>query len=101
VVEKGPGYINFKNIRWRTPLHWACSYAGYEGTEGCEEIAYFLVKNGANFNADNRDGFSSLDYAKKGPLGKVFVDNLRKAGQGVAIRKVDIGLGPGDRVYWG
>ncbi len=49
LIEKGPGYINFKNIRWRTPLHWACSYAGYEDYEGCEEVAYLLVKAGGIF----------------------------------------------------
>ena len=49
LIEKGPGYINFKNIRWRTPLHWACSYAGYEDFEGCEEVAYLLVKAGGIF----------------------------------------------------
>lgn len=101
MIEKGPGYINFKNVRWRTSLHWACSYAGYEGFEDCEEIAVLLVQNGANFNQDNKDGFCPLDYAKKGPLGKAFVDKLRNAGKGVAIRPVDIGLGPSDRVYWG
>ena len=48
LIEKGPGYVNFKNIRWRTPLHWACSYAGYDEHEGCEEVAYLLVKAGGS-----------------------------------------------------
>jgi len=34
LVSIEPGMINFKNIRFRTPLHFSCAYAGYEGFEG-------------------------------------------------------------------
>jgi len=98
LVEKGPGFINFKNIRHRTPLHWAVSYAGYGGYEACEEICYFLIKNGADINVMNKDYFTPLDYAKKSPLGKDFITRLKEAAKGVEVRPLDIGM---DRVYWG
>ena len=47
--------VNFKNIRWRTALHWSTSYAGYEGFENCEEISYFLARNGGDINQKNKD----------------------------------------------
>lgn len=98
LIEKGPGYVNFKNIRYRTPLHWATSYAGYEGFDDCEEIAYLLVKNGADLKIENKDRQTPLDHAKKGPLGKAFHDKLKEMSIGVEIRPVDLSV---NRVYWG
>lgn len=98
LVDKGPGFINFKNIRFRTPLHWSCSYAGYEGHEACEEISYFLVENGADININNKDGFPPLYYAKSGPLGQKFANKLKEISKNVPVRPLEIGI---DRVYWG
>ena len=98
LVEQKPGMVNFKNIRWRTPLHWATSYAGYEGYEACEEIAYYLAKMGGDINQRNKDNMSPLDFAKKSPVGKHFAVNLKAAAEGVPVRPVDIGA---ERVFWG
>jgi ankyrin repeat protein len=98
LIDKGPGFINFYNIRFRTPLHWACSYAGYKGYDGCEEIAYMLARAGGDLNFKNKDGCSPLWYAQKSPLGKSFAANLKEAAKGVVVRPVEIGM---DRVYWG
>lgn len=98
LIDKGPGYVNFFNIRYRTPLHWACSYAGYGGYEGCEEIAYMLVRAGGDLKFDNKDRCTPLWYAEKSPLGKSFAKNLKEYAKGIDVRPVDIGM---DRVYWG
>ena len=95
--EKGPGFINFKNIRYRTPLFWACQNAGK--IDGCEEIAYYLVENGASLDIESKDFESPYDKAKKSKLGKPFADKLREMSKGVEVRlPVDIAV---DRVYWG
>lgn len=95
--EKGPGFINFKNIRYRTPLFWACQNAGK--TEGCEEIAIYLVENGASLDIESKDFESPYDKAKKSKLGKPFADKLREISKTVEVRlPVDIAV---DRVYWG
>lgn len=95
--EKGPGFINFKNIRYRTPLYWACQNAGKN--EGCEEIAYYLVENGASLDIESKDNETPYDKAKKSKLGKPFADKLREMSNKVEVRlPVDIAV---DRVYWG
>jgi hypothetical protein len=100
LLGKGPGYINFKNIRYRTALHWSAAYAGYEGFEACEEITYYLINNGADISVENKDGLCPVEYAKKGPLGKAFADRMKEAAKayGKPRYPVDIAL---DRVYWG
>lgn len=56
----GPGMINFKNIRFRTPLHFSCSYAGYEGFEACRDISFYLVSLGGDLKVKNKDNLTPL-----------------------------------------
>jgi ankyrin repeat protein len=98
LVDIGPGFINFKNIRFRTPLHWAASYAGYDGYEACEEIAYYLVEHGADITIKNKDTMTPIKLAEKGPLGKKFADKLKEKAKGVEPVPLQIGI---KRVFWG
>lgn len=60
LCERNPGMINFKNIRFRTPLHFSCSYAGYEGFESCRDISLYLVSMGGDLKIKNKDLMSPL-----------------------------------------
>lgn len=96
LVEKGPGYINFKNIRYRTPLYWAAQNAGT--VDNCEEIAMYLIEHGADINTVSKDEITPYEKAKKGPLGKAFADRMKAAAEGITPRPVDLAM---NRVYWG
>ncbi|CAK9253258.1 unnamed protein product [Sphagnum jensenii] len=89
-TPNGPGMINFRNIRWRTPLHWSTSYAGYEGCDRCKDISLYLASHGGDINIQNKDQMTPLEFAKRGPLGKAFAEELKKAAAGVPVRLVTL-----------
>lgn len=61
LIEQGPGFVNFKNIRYRTPLYWATYKAGE--VEGCEEIAIMLVRAGADPSIKSKDEVPYIDLS--------------------------------------
>ncbi|MDR2398849.1 MAG: ankyrin repeat domain-containing protein [Endomicrobium sp.] len=57
LIKKG-ARVNFKNTRWIPPLLMAINRDNLE-------IVKLIISNGANLDAKDRDGNTSLDYAKK------------------------------------
>ena len=103
LVDQGPEFINFKNIRYRTALYFACAYAGEdeETTDAYVDIALWMVSKGADYNIKTKDEITPLEWAKKWDQKKKtvgFKDALIAAADGVTPTPLAIGA---KRVYWG
>lgn len=67
LVEKDPQLVKARNARQSTPLHVAVDAEQ-------QFIAEYLLEKGAEVNAVNNNGFTSLFYAKKVNLARLLVE---------------------------
>lgn len=107
LIDMGPEFINFKNIRHRTPIYWAASYAGWN--PGSELLAYYLIEKGADPRIQSKDCIDAFDQAKRadkdGKTDGKFHQRLKEAfakAQADGVEIIPVALEKcTKRVYWG
>ncbi len=81
LIKKG-GDMNAKsNKKGETPLHWATS-------RGHGEVAELLIASGADMNAMEKNGETSLEVAENPEIGGLFRKHGAKAGEELKVAGV-------------